>query len=683
MRKFHGLLLTIALSFILLSQGAKAQYCSTSLNNGYERITGFTFGTVFSNSGTGTGTNGYTDYTSTIINANTGSSYAVTVVNTYTSAYSSDEVAIYIDYNNNQIFESTEKTDLLNNGSGTSYTGTITIPTSATAGNKRMRVLMVDGGVTDACPTTSYGEVEDYTLNIAPLNMTYTSCNAVQITGACSAGGANTVILQIPVVMAGSSLPMSATSFSLSTNGSNPVSNITNAKLYYTGTSAAFATTTQFGTTVASPSGAFAITGTQVLAGGTNYFWLAYDVASGAAVGNTLDAECSSITIGGTARIPTTTAPAGLRTIKLPLSGTYTVAASGANYTTLSEICSDISFVGISGNVNISVAGSITETTTINLNTPPVGASYLISIKPATGTNPVVTFNHSSTALIVDGVNNFTIDGSNTIGGTTKNLTFTHSGVASTAHVLFINGGIAPIIKNCKLIGGSNTGAGIGLVLSNVSNPLIQNNDIYRAMAGIWMQNATTGAQILNNTIGSTTVGDQVQLYGMYLMGSGAITPSGYTIAGNTISGMFNSTANIMTGISMNGAGPGVIEKNKIMNMSNTTTLTDGSLKVKGFECLSATTGVIIRNNVLTGFSSTNSTNNTIVGILINGATNIQFDHNTVAFGNNCTASTFNIGVFLAATSGLYFRNNIFTNESSTSNKNTILCFKLNSFSIY
>ncbi len=115
--------------------------------------------------------------------------------------------------------------------------------------------------------------------------------------------------------MNGCSTPMNATTFTLNTNGTTNVSDISNAKLWYTGTSAIFAGNTQFGSTVTSPNGSFTITGSQSLKDGTNYFWLSYDVTAGATAGNFIDGACASVTIGGTARTPTTTTPAGSRKI--------------------------------------------------------------------------------------------------------------------------------------------------------------------------------------------------------------------------------------------------------------------------------------------------------------------------------------------------------------------------------
>ena len=54
------------------------------------------------------------------------------------------------------------------------YTGTITVPGDAVAGNTRMRVRVNYNAPPPACGTTSYGEAEDYTINVGGEQSTLT-----------------------------------------------------------------------------------------------------------------------------------------------------------------------------------------------------------------------------------------------------------------------------------------------------------------------------------------------------------------------------------------------------------------------------------------------------------------------------------------------------------------------------
>lgn len=146
-------------------------------------------------------------------------------------------------------------------------------------------------------------------------DMTYQSSNCYQITDPTGKGMTNQVILRIEVVTTGTNNPLSVTYFSFSTTGTTNTADIANAKLYYTGTSSTFNTNNQFGSTVNNPSGTFTFSGNQQLSSGTNYFWLTYDIATNATIGNVVDAACNSITVGGSSRTPTTTSPSGNRPI--------------------------------------------------------------------------------------------------------------------------------------------------------------------------------------------------------------------------------------------------------------------------------------------------------------------------------------------------------------------------------
>ena len=169
--------------------------------------------------------------------------------------------------------------------------------------------------------------------------MSYISSTATQNNAAVVRGTTNQQIIGVQVVMSGSANPLSATQFQLTTGGTTSTPDIANARFYYTGTSGTFATSSQFGATVASPSGSFSFTGSQALVSGTNYFWLTYDIASSAATGDAIDATCPGLTVGGVSETPSTTDPSGSRTIPaidttagyaLNLDGTFHIEAYSA-----------------------------------------------------------------------------------------------------------------------------------------------------------------------------------------------------------------------------------------------------------------------------------------------------------------------------------------------------------------
>jgi len=166
---------------------------------------------------------------------------------------------------------------------------------------------------------TSGPTTQNICLKTPPPMMYLSSTTTQASTSNVTAGNINQQILQVAVVVSGSLNPLSVTQLNLNTVGStNPPTDISAAKIFYTGTSSTFNTTTQFGSTVSNPNGNYSVTGSQALIGGTsnttNYFWIAYDLPCNATVSNVIDGECTGVLIG-TLQTPTVTAPAGSRTI--------------------------------------------------------------------------------------------------------------------------------------------------------------------------------------------------------------------------------------------------------------------------------------------------------------------------------------------------------------------------------
>nr|WP_294935989.1 GEVED domain-containing protein [uncultured Flavobacterium sp.] len=144
---------------------ASITYCSSQGNNtNDERIGKVVFGTI---NNTSTGTAGYENFTAQSTNAGRGTAYTITVTPTWTGTVYSEGYAVWIDYNQNGVF--TDAGELVWSNAATTATpvsGSITIPAAATLGATRMRVSMKYNGVPTSCESFSYGQVEDYTVNI-------------------------------------------------------------------------------------------------------------------------------------------------------------------------------------------------------------------------------------------------------------------------------------------------------------------------------------------------------------------------------------------------------------------------------------------------------------------------------------------------------------------------------------
>jgi hypothetical protein len=167
LRSTKLLLLGIFLIPLLYSQSS-AEYCSASTGSQDEYICEFYFADI-SNTDCDW-TSGVYDYTYMSTDLTMGNSYFAQVNNgPYT--YASDAVSIWIDFNQDEKFDtSTEEFKLTTEDKGVSFTGYIAIPMDATAGYTRLRVRMVYSSTPAPCDASSWGEVEDYTVNlIAPV----------------------------------------------------------------------------------------------------------------------------------------------------------------------------------------------------------------------------------------------------------------------------------------------------------------------------------------------------------------------------------------------------------------------------------------------------------------------------------------------------------------------------------
>ncbi len=158
-----------ALSLIVGGAAYSQTYCQPDLDcTDDDVILNVTLSTLSNPSSCGT--LGYNNFTAlpapTLI---TGTSYPISV--TVGDGWSTEAVSVWIDYNNNGTFEQNEFT-FIGVGSGSVVTESITIPTTVTPGNKRMRVRVAAIGAASATWDSScdeedgYGETEDYTVNI-------------------------------------------------------------------------------------------------------------------------------------------------------------------------------------------------------------------------------------------------------------------------------------------------------------------------------------------------------------------------------------------------------------------------------------------------------------------------------------------------------------------------------------
>ncbi len=214
-------------------------YCTAgATSTAFEKISRVVFGTINNPS---TSTAGYQDFTSLTTLGYIGATMPITV--TLSGGFAADQVKVWIDFNADFDFDDAgELVYTSPNGAGP-HTGNIIIPSTATPGTTRMRVRMHDtslGPNGTPCGTSTYGQVEDYNVNLVP-------CIAVTVTtqpaNASVSCGGNT---SFTVALAGSA-PTVYWQYKTSAASTNwldvpnlaPYSGITTTTLSITGATAA------------------------------------------------------------------------------------------------------------------------------------------------------------------------------------------------------------------------------------------------------------------------------------------------------------------------------------------------------------------------------------------------------------------------------------------------------------
>ena len=115
---------------------------------------------------TSTADAGYKDNTAMVGTVTRGSSASIYLSAGFKSTAYTEYWAVWIDFNQNGTFDAAEKVASGSSKLATTLTYTVAVPTTALLGNTRMRVSMKYNAAPTACETFSYGEVEDYTVNV-------------------------------------------------------------------------------------------------------------------------------------------------------------------------------------------------------------------------------------------------------------------------------------------------------------------------------------------------------------------------------------------------------------------------------------------------------------------------------------------------------------------------------------
>ncbi len=389
---------------------------------------------------------------------------------------------------------------------------------------------------------------------------------------------------------------------------------------------------------------------------------------------------------------------------------TATAGTPAGSFVNLSDAFAAINAGTHQGVITIDVTGNTTEPALPTaLLASGVGSSTYTSVY----IKPTVTASITGTpasggqgVIMMDGADNVTIDGSISVGGTTRDLTIQNTALTSqtnnTAIRLIGNttGGLGATniqIRNCIIIGntpgnsgtsGSTVTTSYGIYAgsttatslsssgtgSNYDNITIENNEIKSAYFGIYIACTSTNPgdniQILNNTIGSSNPLEQVSFEGITLTGM-----VGGTVRQNEISNLKVTTNVQVKGIDVGGTGSSNIQitRNHIHGLYSEGTTTTGVYGIS----ISGGANHLVDNNIIYDLKSPNYNNTSMTyqvhGIRLSSGSGHKVYYNSVhlygdvSTGTAVLARSTCFSVTATGVTSLDVRNNIFANKMTTS----------------
>lgn len=357
-------------------------------------------------------------------------------------------------------------------------------------------------------------------------------------------------------------------------------------------------------------------------------------------------------------------------TIVPSITGTKTVGAGG-DYSTLTAAIAAVNAAEVTGPVVLSLTDATyttpAETFPLVLNANGGSSSTnTITIKPAVGVTSAITGSSASCVLTINGADYVTVDGSNAVGGTSRDLTVTNTNTGTTSAVVCLQNTAAPdgatnnVVKNVNVVGNSNTTTLFGvfsgsstIALSSTgngnNNNTIQNNNLSKSQYGIFSQGLSAGTKNTGNSITQNLINtpspNNVSKGGII-----AGFENSLTISQNTVSEVAQSSSPDVFGISLGiqGISTSTFTGNEVTNATVSRNIVGsirntGTFSACGICVAPATSGTnAIVNNSVYGVSANGTSGDFSVGVFIGGGTGstTQIYYNSVSMSGTQTGGS-------------------------------------------
>lgn len=532
--------------------------------------------------------------------------------------YQSQGYTVWIDFNENNTFESSEVVFSANPTSAMSASGTVNIPASVTAGTKKMRVRIAYNTTApfDPCNNYTYGEAEDYSVVVASQVANDAGITAITAPTTPFASGNQSVVA------------------TLKNFGNNE---LTSATINWTVNGVA-QTPYSWSGSIASGASASVTLGTFNFMSGSSYSINAtIGTANGLSDGNATNNSVAS-------------------TLTPALSGTYTIGGTNPSFATFAAAAQTLNNGGMTGPVTFNVrAGTYTDQISLNEMIPGGGtAANPIVFQSENGLNTGVTLQYAATSS----ADNYVVKINGTDYVTIRNMTLSNTG-ASFGRVIHIQstsstgtaGSDNITIQGNVLNGRTSTSTSTEDAIiyaygnDNQDNLVVTGNTINNGSLGLytggWYIPLPTGFRVENNTFQNAHVGgilfdymDGATITGNTFIGKTGGLTTGYYIAARNSDNAVNIERNMMRGLE---GGDGII-----LNAT-----------------FSSTNSARIANNFIAIGAGTS---NEADGITVLSRNGVNIYNNSI---NVTSTSTSSDAVEISSSTSVDMRNNILNNSGA------------------